>query len=125
MKLREVTVTVTIPSNARVGIPNVSAGTFNVEDRDDSVSVVWTMSEIGGNHEETLNLPLTAKDAQGVELKVDWEMAPVAATAQIEVLEPKLKVDFVGPDEVLLGETARFQTSDFQPRQRRRRERRD
>lgn len=105
---REVTVTVTIPSNARVGIPNVSAGTFNVEDRDDSVSVVWTMSEIGGNHEETLNLPLTAKDAQGVELKVDWEMAPVAAMAQIDVLEPKLKVDFVGPDEVLLGETAPF-----------------
>lgn len=105
---REVTVTVTIPASAKVGVPNVSAGTFNVEDRDDAVHVVWTMGELSGNHEEMLSLPLTAKDAQGVDLKVDWEMAPVSATAQIEVFEPKLKIEFVGPDEVLLGETAPF-----------------
>lgn len=105
---REVTVTVTIPSSAKVGVPNVSAGTFNVEDREDAVHVVWTVGEIGGNHEETLSLPLTAKDAQGVDFKVDWEMAPVTASAQIEVYEPKLKIEFVGPDEVLLGETAPF-----------------
>lgn len=112
---REVTVTVTIPASAKVGIPNVSAGTFNVEDRDDAVHVVWTMGELGGNHEETLALPLTAKDAQGVDLKVDWEMAPVTASAQIEVFEPKLKIEFVGPDEVLLGETAPFKLKVSNP----------
>jgi hypothetical protein len=105
---REVTVRVSIPVSAKIGIPNVSAGAFNIEDGDENVEVVWTLGEIGGNHEESLTLPLTAKEASGVELKVDWEMAPVSATTEIEVYEPKLAVEFVGPSEVLLGETAPF-----------------
>lgn len=105
---REVTVTVSIPSSARVGIPNVSAGTFSVEDRETDVHVVWTLAEVDANHEETLTLPLTATDAQGIDLQVDWEMAPVTAMTQIEVFEPKLEIEFIGPEEVLIGETAPF-----------------
>ncbi|NLS91564.1 MAG: DUF11 domain-containing protein [Planctomycetaceae bacterium] len=64
----------------------------------------WKVGRLGAKDVQTVALHVVARQSQPLNLAVNWQHAPVATAASIHVLQPELKLDLEGPEEVLFGE---------------------
>ena len=65
----------------------------------------WKIGQLGAKDIQTVALHVVARQSQPLNLAVNWQHAPVASAASISVLHPDLKLNLVGPGEVLFGKT--------------------
>ncbi|MDP6443473.1 MAG: hypothetical protein QGG36_10180 [Pirellulaceae bacterium] len=67
--------------------------------------IEWQIDELGGRAQEHLDVRVSPKTAQMVDLKIEWIIQPIQAIAHIEVQEPQLDVSIVGPRTIVYGRT--------------------
>jgi uncharacterized repeat protein (TIGR01451 family) len=63
----------------------------------------WKIGRLGAKDVQTVVLHVVARQSQPLNLAVNWQHAPVATATSIHVLQPELKVNLDGPEEVLFG----------------------
>lgn len=63
----------------------------------------WKVGRLGAKDVQTVALHVVARQSQPLNLAVNWQHAPVATAASIHVLQPELRLDLEGPEEVLFG----------------------
>lgn len=63
----------------------------------------WKIGRLGAKDVQTVVLHVVARQSQPLNLAVNWQHAPVATATSIHVLQPELKLNLDGPEEVLFG----------------------
>lgn len=67
--------------------------------------VVWVLEQVAARGQDQLQLRLVPQQNRAFDLAVEWSVKPQASFAQIDVLQPLLKMALAGPKEILYGET--------------------
>ena len=89
-----------------VDLENVSltTGGKEITDGKDQARLVWSVDHVPGNSEQTLTIVAVPRKAEMFDLGVEWTLVPRKGTANIQVTEPKLEMNIVGPGEIQFGE---------------------
>src|SRR6185295_1394154 len=75
----------------------------------------WKLSKFDGHGKEQLSLRLVPRQSRPFDLGVQYTFSPIASQAVVEVQEPKLVLDLVGPKEVAYGQTKVFRLTLSNP----------
>lgn len=103
---RNVVVSVTVPSWAEILDSRTTSGSTRLEPTQDGNSVVkWQLNQLGARDAAKMRLNIVPRDSRPFDLSVGWTFSPASAMAHIQVQEPKLDMDIVGPQDMLFGET--------------------
>lgn len=103
---KDVVVHVRIPDSVEVVRQHPSTGTAHIHPDDTGRSVLaWRVDQLEGNGGEKLLLELIPRSSRPLDLGVTWNFTPSQSSAQIQVREPKLQLNVIGPQDVLYGET--------------------
>ena len=89
-----------------VDLENVSltTGGKEITDGTEQARLVWSVDHVPGNSEQTLTIVAVPRKAKMFDLGVEWTLVPRKGTANIQVTEPKLEMNIVGPAEIQFGE---------------------
>ncbi len=102
----EVVVKIDIPSWVEVIRQEPSSGGIRVDaDDQGDGKMIWTVGRLEGEAREQLLLNIVPRGSRPLDLAITWTFTPVRSTAVIQVQEPKLELDVIGPQDVLYGET--------------------
>ena len=91
---------IAIPEWADVTGTNATIGAAA---RGDQGKVAWRMPRLAAGETAQLDLKIIARSGQPIQLGVTWKHSPVDNSTLVEVKEPKLEVNLVGPGDVLFG----------------------
>lgn len=83
--------------------------------RGDAGAVNWRMPRLIAGESARLDLKLIARQGRPIELGVTWKHSPVDTMAMVEVKEPKLELDLVGPGDVLYGKPQLYRLTITNP----------
>ncbi len=100
----ELIVAIDFPQFADLLGAEVSTGATSSEVAVDGTRLFrWKIDQLGAKDVQTVALHVVARQSQPFSLAVNWQHAPVATAASIHVLQPELKLNLDGPEEVLFG----------------------
>ena len=100
----ELILTIDFPSWADLLGAEVSTGATSSEVAVDGTRLFrWKIGQLGAKDVQTVALHVVARQSQPLSLAVNWQHAPVATAASIDVLHPDLQLNLDGPKEVLFG----------------------
>ena len=68
----------------------------------------WRISQLSSGKTETLTIKLVPQKSKPFSLGIQWGFAPKASDTVVQVLEPKLKLELTGSDEIHYGKTQTF-----------------
>ncbi|MEO0529230.1 MAG: CARDB domain-containing protein [Planctomycetota bacterium] len=107
---------ITIPDGAEVVGTKAAKGTI---DRDASVpgtgTLVWRTEHLAASGMAKLDVRLIARTGNPIELGVAHTHQPIDGRTLVQVQEPKLALEIVGPDEVLYGKPQTFRLTISNP----------
>jgi uncharacterized repeat protein (TIGR01451 family) len=99
-----VLVTVRVPEGAELVGSQAGVGSVRpAKSNDRGAGVEWLVDSLGAGSETSMTLRLVPKKSRPIELGVEWSLSPVAVNTMVEVQEPKLLMNLVGPEEVHFG----------------------
>jgi len=97
-------VTVRVPEGAELVGSQAGVGSVRpAKSIDRGAGVEWLVDSLGARSETSMTLRLVPKKSRPIELGVEWSLSPVAVNTMVEVQEPKLLMNLVGPEEVYFG----------------------
>ena len=100
----ELIVAIDFPQWADLLGAEVSSGATSSEVAVDGTRLFrWKIGRLGAKDVQTVVLHVVARQSQPLNLAVNWQHAPVATATSIHVLQPELKLNLEGPEEVLFG----------------------
>lgn len=100
----ELIVAIDFPQWADLLGAEVSTGATSSEVAVDGTRLFrWKIGRLGAKDVQTVVLHVVARQSQPLNLAVNWQHAPVATATSIHVLQPELKLNLDGPEEVLFG----------------------
>ena len=100
----ELIVAIDFPQWADLLGAEVSTGATSSEVAVDGTRLFrWKIGRLGPKDVQTVVLHVVARQSQPLNLAVNWQHAPVATATSIHVLQPELKLNLDGPEEVLFG----------------------
>ena len=67
---------------------------------------VWSFDTLPARSRKTLQLHLIPREGRPFELAIDWTQLPVASTAEVDVVQPRLSVALTPPSQVWLDQPA-------------------
>ncbi len=103
---KDLVVRMNIPPWVEVADQSASVGAARIQPDDSGQSsLAWNLGNLSSNGEEKLTLGLIPRSSRPVDLGVTFAFAPAASSTLIQVQEPKLHMNVVGPQDVLFGET--------------------
>ena len=103
---RQVIVRVSIPQWVEVVQHSPSFGAARVQpDNDGRAVLTWNLDRLSARSREKLILDVIPRGSRPIDLGVTWGFDPEKSTTQIQVQEPKLQLNVIGPQDVLYGET--------------------
>lgn len=106
---RNITAEVQIPEWAEVVDAISSSGIVEQSKAEDADSLKWRIQDLGGRSRQELVLKLVPHAGKPLHLSVKWSQAPASAQAMVEVQEPKLEMNFGGPQEVRFNKPQRYE----------------
>ncbi len=77
--------------------------------------LAWQIDALPGQSQNELEIRLRPKTNDPIALQVDWTFRPSSLSASIEVQQPKLDMQLVGPTEMQYGETRVFKIQVSNP----------
>jgi uncharacterized repeat protein (TIGR01451 family) len=110
---RQVVVSVALPEWAEINDTQETQGTTRGPQSGDGIE--WLIDELGPSGRETLDLRITPRKPNPLDLAVTWSHAPVAVQTVVEVQEPKLELVLSGPEEVQFGERQTYRLTVSNP----------
>lgn len=100
----ELIVAIDFPQWADLLGAEVSTGATSSEVAVDGTRLFrWKIGRLGAKDVQTVVLHVVARQSQPLNLAVNWQHAPVATATSIHVLQPELKLNLDGPEEVMFG----------------------
>ena len=102
-----ITVRVALPPGVDLQATKATAGA--VDKKDILIGdgrLLWNIEQLPARAEESLSLVLVPQEGRGFDLSVDWSLQTRSSKTPITVQEPKLQLEFAGPDDLVFGETA-------------------
>lgn len=112
----QVVTRITVPEGAEVMSTKAATG---IVDRSESMSgsgtLVWRTEHLAANGIAKLDLRLIARTGNPIELGVAHSHQPIDGRTLVQVQEPKLQIDLVGPEEVLYGKPQTFRLTLSNP----------
>lgn len=81
----------------------------------DGGQITWRTDRLAAGQVIDLNLKLIARSGQPIELGVAHSHKPIDGSTLVEVQEPKLALQLVGPEEVLFGKPQSFRLTISNP----------
>ncbi len=100
----ELIVAIDFPQWADLLGAEVSTGATSSEVAVDGTRLFrWKIGRLGAKDVQTVVLHVVARQSQPLNLAINWQHAPVATATSIQVLQPELKLNLDGPEEVLFG----------------------
>lgn len=109
-----VVTTVTVPAWADVVGTEAALGevdhTVNADGK-----IIWHTGRLNAGEIVKLDLRLIARSGQAIELGVAHTHQPIDGSTLVNVQEPKLSLDLVGPEEVLFGKPQVFRLTIANP----------
>lgn len=100
----QVVVTIDLPEWTDVVGSEASVGNTASGKGDGSASEYrWRISRLDAKARERLQLKIVPRESRPFELVARWDCEPATPPPMIEVQSPKLKIDLVGPREILFG----------------------
>lgn len=107
---------ITIPEGAEVVGTKAAAGTV---DRSQSVAgdgtLLWQTDHLAAGGIAKLDVRLIARTGRPIELGVNHSHKPIDGRTLVQVQEPKLDLELVGPEEVLYGKPQTFRLTISNP----------
>jgi hypothetical protein len=97
-----------VPSWIDVANANVTGGSKEMSNEADATRVHWQIGQLEPGKTQHLTLDVIPRKAQVFDLNVEWSVAPIAGSVQVQVTEPLLEMEIAGPDEVQFGQTAMY-----------------
>jgi hypothetical protein len=94
---------------------NLTTGGKEVGNSPDQARLVWSVDRVAGNTSETISITAVPRKAEVFDLNIEWTLVPRTGAANIQVTQPKLEMNIVGPDEVLYGEQALYHVTVRNP----------
>ena len=95
-----------IPPGVLVQTENASTGRVDAEQAQDGTTLLtWTFEHLPGGAEAFVPLRVRAEQPKNFNVAMEWTLLPMAATADIDVLTPRLELALEGPSEVNFSET--------------------
>ena len=108
----ELIVAIDFPEWADLLGAEVSTGATSSEVAVDGTRLFrWKIGHLGAKDVQTVALHVVARQSQSLNLAINWQHAPVSTAASIHVLQPELKLDLDGPEEVLFGKRQLYRLS--------------
>lgn len=106
---RQVLVSMLLPTSVQLHDIRGSLGSpRQVTTQSGAMAVQWEIPVLPGRSEGHLDLHLIAMQTRPFELGIEVSSAPLQATSQISVLEPKLAMAIDGPTDILFGDSQIF-----------------
>lgn len=106
---REVEVAIALPKSVQLVSGEGTVGEARqVEGEFGKQMLVWTISEVPGKAVEQMTVTLVPRDAQPVELGVDFKQKSAALATEITIREPQLEVRIEGPGDLKFGDEKGF-----------------
>ena len=102
---RSIDVRCSIPEWVRLDDQRTTDGNTS---QPDSV-LIWNVSSVPARGTQRLELALTPTAARAFELNVDIAVRPTQTRKMISIQEPKLAVDFIGPNDAVFGQPSTWQ----------------
>lgn len=97
-----------VPAWIEVANANVTSGSKDMINEAEATRVLWHVGQLEPGKTQQLMLDVIPRKAQAFELNVEWSVAPVTGSVQVQVTEPLLTMEIAGPDEVQFGQTAMY-----------------
>jgi uncharacterized repeat protein (TIGR01451 family) len=98
-------ITIRLPRWAEVTATDASKGSVGPgAAHPEILTLQWQLGRLEAESEEKLALRIVPRESRPIDLAVEWDYTPAATQAKIEVHEPKLDMQLVGPREVLFGQ---------------------
>ncbi len=94
---------------------NLTTGGQEITGSEDQARLVWTVDRVAGNTAETISITAVPRKAEVFDLNVEWTLVPRVGAANIQVTQPRLEMNIVGPDEVQYGEQALYHVTVRNP----------
>jgi hypothetical protein len=105
-----------VPGSADIVSADSSHGVGQrIEDGDGSSVLEWRIDQLTTQRDAELQLTVVPRTNQMMSLQVSVRSEPRAAVAQVEVLEPKLRLALEGPADLLHGEPRTFRLTVSNP----------
>ena len=109
----QVVTNVNVPEGAEVvGVDSVDGV---IEQQATSGVVIWRTKRLDVGAVAKLDLRIVARSGDPIELGVTHSHKPIDGTTLVQVQEPKLALEIVGPDEVLYGKPQTFRLTISNP----------
>lgn len=109
-----IVVQTTLPAWAEVKGHNVTAGTLQ-PGTDDSGRLEWTLPRVPAGVVERLFVRIQPTGAGRFDVATNWTTLPQTVTAQVTVREPKLAIEIDGPDEIVFGQSQKYNVRVLNP----------
>jgi len=105
----EVVLSIALPKNAQLAGVNTTLGTPQQStDQAGQTRIIWQIERVPAQGEQKLSLVLTPQNSQPFQLAVDWAFRPPSTSTRIDVLQPRLEMQLVGPKEIMYGVTQTY-----------------
>ena len=112
----DVQVRIALPGFVAVNGSEASEGEAMMQaDPQGTARLLWSIPQLGGRAREQLQLQLVTREADAIELGVDWTCRPAFARASIVVKQPQLDLSLAGPGDMIFGEEKVFTLSVNNP----------
>jgi uncharacterized repeat protein (TIGR01451 family) len=106
---KEVEVAIALPKSVQLVSGEGTVGEARqVEGEFGKQMLVWTINEVPGKAVEQMTVTLVPRDAQPVELGVDFKQKSAALATEITIREPQLEVRIEGPGDLKFGDEKGF-----------------
>ncbi len=94
---------------------NLTTGGKEITDGQGQARLVWSVDQVSGNSTETITITAVPRKAEMFDMGVEWTIVPRIGAVNIQVTQPKLEMNIVGPEEVLYGEQALYHVTVRNP----------
>ncbi|QDU94464.1 COG1361 family protein [Lignipirellula cremea] len=102
----EVVLSIAMPKTAQLTNVQASQGTpQQTTDQEGIGRIIWQLERVPARGTQQITLVLTPQTSQPFELGVDWAFRPPSTSVRVDVLQPRLEMQLVGPKEILFGKT--------------------
>lgn len=106
---QDVEVAIALPKSVQLVSGEGSVGEAKqVEGEFGKQVLIWTIYEVPGKAVEQMTVTLVPRDAQPVELGVDFKQKSAAVSTEITIREPQLEVRIEGPGDLKYGDEKGF-----------------
>jgi len=114
MDANGIVVQTSLPAWAEVKGHNVTAGTLKPA-TEDSGHLEWTLPNLPAGVVERLFVRIQPTGAGRFDVATNWTTLPQTVTAQVTVREPKLAIEIDGPDEIIFGQSQKYNVRVLNP----------